>query len=84
MKLVTNAKVTVLAVEKKEASGDFGESFKMAIMQGAEVGTFSCTKDVYELALASVLMKEYNLSFQRSDYKDKITERIIGIAPTRN
>uniref|UniRef100_UPI004057004D hypothetical protein n=1 Tax=Acetatifactor sp. TaxID=1872090 RepID=UPI004057004D len=80
MKLATTAIVTVLAIEKKEATKDFGESYKMAIMQGTEVGSFSCTKEAYETAEKNGLMKVYKVGVQLSEYQGKKTERITGVS----
>lgn len=80
MKMTTNAKVRVLAVEKKEATRDYAESYKIAIMQGSEVGTLSCTKDVYEALASAEMYKEYNVAVAIGDYQGKITLRITSVS----
>ena len=80
MKLVSNAEVTILVTEKKEATKDFGESFKVAIMQGSEVGTFSCTKDVFVAVPPDHYMKKHVVQVTTSEYQGKITQRITSVS----
>lgn len=79
MKLTTEANVTILTKEKKEASGEYGESFKMAIMQGSEVGTFPCTKEAFLSVDDGNLMKPHAVQFMSSEYQGKTSVRITGV-----
>ncbi len=81
MKMTTNANVRVLAVEKKEATKDFGESYKIAIMQGSEVGSLSCTKDVYDSLVNAKMYEVYTVAVAIGDYQGKITLRITSVSP---
>ena len=80
MKLVSNAEVMILAIEKKEATKDFNESYKMAIMQGSEVGTFPCTKDVYMVVPSENLMRRHVIQITSSEYQGKVTQRITSVS----
>ena len=81
MKLTMQTVATVLATEKKEASGDYGESYKMAIMQGSEVGTFPCTKDAFDAVKPEMLMKPNTVHITSNEYNGKTTLRITGVVP---
>lgn len=81
MKMTTNAKVTVLAVEKKEASGNYVESYKIAVMQGSEVGSFSCTKEVYEAMKDKEMYKPHVVALAIGEYEGRTTLRITGVTP---
>lgn len=81
MRMTTNAKVTVLAVEKKEATANYGESYKIAVMQGSEVGTFSCVKDVYETLKDKEMYKPHMVTLAIGEYNGQTTLRITGVTP---
>lgn len=83
MRLTTQAEIVILAKEKKEASGNYGESYKLAIMQGSEAGSMSCTKDAFEAIPDDGLMKPYIAHFTTSEYNGNLTQRITGVTPLR-
>lgn len=48
MKLNSKMRITVLAKEAKTSATTGKESYSLAIMQGAEAGSITCTKEVYD------------------------------------
>lgn len=48
MKINSKMRITVLAKEAKTSATTGKESFSLAIMQNAEAGSITCTKEVYD------------------------------------
>lgn len=79
MKLETVCKAKLLTSEKKEASRDYGESYRIGIMQGSEIGTFPATKEAYEELQFLEPFKEYNFGVLIGEFKGEKTVRITSV-----
>lgn len=80
MKLATQFKGTLVAIEEKTmTSGNGSESkyYRLAVLQGSEATSLSCTKEVYEQR--NDLFKEYVFGMQISEYEGKTSLRVTGI-----
>lgn len=69
----------VLACETIPAHDGYKERHQIAIMQGAETGTLSCTKEVVDFAPEP--FKEYGVVFNFRDYKGDFLVSVTGLIP---
>lgn len=79
MRLTTTGKAIVLACETIPAHDGYKERHQLAIMQGAETATLSCTKDVVDSAPEP--FKEYGVVFNIRDYKGDYLVNVTGLIP---
>lgn len=72
MKIDMYATMTVLATEARTVNGN--EYYSIAVLQNAQAGTVSCSKDVFDL-VESMCEYEFELSYN-SEYKSIKASRI--------
>lgn len=78
MKMTTNLRATLVAVEANPSNDGKNIYYKIAISQGAEVATLSCTKDVFEAKPEP--FKNYDFDLLISEYEGKPTFRITRVS----
>lgn len=79
MRLTTTGKAIVLACETIPAHDGYKERHQIALMQGAETATLSCTKEVVDFAPEP--FKEYGVVFNVRDYKGDFLVSVTGLIP---
>ena len=77
MKMTTNLRATLIAVDSNSSQDGRNTYYKVAISQGAEVATLSCSKDVYDAKAEP--FKNYDFELLISEYEGKPTMRITRI-----
>lgn len=77
MKLATQFKATLVAIEEKSMTGSNNKYYQLAVLQGSEATSLSCTEEVYEQN--KDLFKDYVFGMQISEYEGKKTLRVTGI-----
>ena len=76
MKLATQFKAVLVAIEEKSMS-DGGKYYQMAVLQGSEATSLSCTEDVFKTN--PKLFEEYVFGMQISEFSGKKNLRVTGI-----
>ena len=83
MKITAKARITVLAKEVKTSATTGKESYSLAIMQGAEAGSITCAKEVFDVVkplhsydVLTVYDDKYN--YMKLSDVDPKTESPIG------
>lgn len=76
MKLATQFRGTLVAIEEKFMS-DGGKYYQMAVLQGSEATSLSCTEDVFKAN--PELFKDYVFALQISEFSGKKILRVTGI-----
>lgn len=77
MKLATQFKATLVAIEEKSMTGSNNKYYQLAVLQGSEATSLSCTEDVYKQN--KEMFKDYVFGMQISEYEGKKTLRVTGI-----
>lgn len=77
MKMITNLSATLIAVDSNASQDGRNTYYKVAISQGAEVATLSCSKEVYDAKAEP--FKNYDFDLLISEYEGKPTMRITRI-----
>ena len=77
MKLATQFRGTLVAIEEKSVTGSNGKYYQLAVLQGSEATSLSCTEEVYKQN--KELFKDYVFGMQISEYEGKKTLRVTGI-----
>lgn len=77
MKMITNLRATLIAVDSNSSQDGKNTYYKVALSQGAEVATLSCHKQVYDAKLEP--FKNYDFELLISEYEGKPTMRITRI-----
>ena len=78
MKMTTNLRATLIAVDANASQDGRNTYYKVAISQGAEVATLSCSKEVYDAKAEP--FKNYDFDLLVSEYEGKPTMRITRIS----
>ncbi len=78
MKITTNLRATLIAVDSNSSQDGRNTYYKVALSQGAEVATLSCSKEVYEAKREP--FKNYDFDLLISEYEGKPTMRITRIS----
>lgn len=79
MRLTLTGKALVLACETIPAHDGYKERYQIAIMQGTETATLSCTKEVVDANPKP--FAQYGLIFNIRDYKGDYLVNVSGIVP---
>lgn len=84
MKMNTQFKATLVAIEEQKTSDNKNTYYKLAVLQGAECSTISCTKDVF--VARPQVFKEHVFALQIGEYDGKTTFRVtaVGDVPSVN
>lgn len=77
MKLVTQFRATLVAIEEKSMTGSNNKYYQLAVLQGSEATSLSCTEEVYKQN--KEMFKDYVFGMQISEYEGKKTLRVTGI-----
>lgn len=77
MKLATQFKGTLVAIEEKTMSSGNSKYYRLAVLQGSEATSLSCTEDVYNQH--KDLFKEYVFALSISEFEGKTSLRVTGI-----
>lgn len=79
MRLTATAKAIVLACETIPAHDGYKERHQIAIMQGAETATLSCTKEVVDMLPQP--FTEYGIVLALRDYRGDNLISVSGLIP---
>ena len=77
MRLATQFKGTLVAIEEKSMTGSNNKYYQLAVLQGSEATSLPCTEEVYKQN--KELFKDYVFGMQISEYEGKKTLRVTGI-----
>ncbi len=77
MKLATQFRGTLVAIEEKSMTGSKNKYYQLAVLQGSEATSMSCTEEVYKQN--KKLFKEYVFGMQISEYEGKKSLRVTDI-----
>lgn len=77
MKLATQFRGRLVAIEEKSMTGSNNKYYQLAVLQGSDATSLSCTEDVFRQN--KELFKEYVFGMQISEYEGKKSLRVTGI-----
>ena len=77
MKLTTQFKGTLVAIEEKTMTSGNSKYYRLAVLQGSEATSISCTEEVFNQH--KDLFKDYVFGLQISEYEGKTSFRVTGI-----
>lgn len=77
MKLATQFKATLVAIEEKTMTSGNNKYYRLAVLQGSEATSLSCTEEVYNQH--KDLFKDYVFGLQIGEYEGKSSFRVTGI-----
>lgn len=77
MKLSTQFKGKLVAIEEKNMSSGNSKYYRLAVLQGSEATSLSCTEEVYNLH--KDLFKDYVFGLSISEFEGKTSLRVTGI-----
>lgn len=77
MKMNVTFRATLAALTENKSTDGRNSYYKLAVVQGAECSTISCTQEVYDSK--PDLFKNYDFDMQIGEYDGKATYRITRI-----